>query len=304
MIKKLLFLLTLIVFVVTANSQTIAKWKIEDVVKSCSATNDTVYVVNFWATFCKPCIAEIPDFIRIVDKYKDQKVKLLLVSLDLPGFYPNKIEDFVKKNNYYTNIVWLDETNADHFCPAIDKKWSGAIPSTIIVNNKTGYKKFVEDQMSPELFEASIKEAVGGRVFNYMAPMNDAEITATVFSNEGDIQRNYLSFKSNDSAVYAVAGGKVNMIARVENMKVVIIEKDGLFFTYSNLGSTLVKQGDVIKTDQLIGYATRELDGDKPTVEFYLNDADKSITLTRENFIARKDKRLSDHSFDPVNEPK
>ena len=160
MIKRSLFLITLVCFVSVCNSQSIPKWKIEDVVKSFSKKNDTVYVVNFWATFCKPCIAEIPDFIKIVEKYKTQKVKLLLVSLDLPAFYPAKVAAFAKKNNYNTNIVWLNETNADHFCPMIDKKWSGAIPSTIIVNNKTGYRKFVEDQISPEDFEAALKAAV------------------------------------------------------------------------------------------------------------------------------------------------
>ena len=153
-------------FVILANSQkpsgrqSIAKWKIEDVVNSYSAKNDTVYVVNFWATFCKPCNEEIPDFIRIVEKYKSQKVKLLLVSLDLPSYVLVKLPAFIKKNNYKTNHVWLNETNADHFCPMIDKKWSGAIPSTIIVNNKTGYRKFVEDQVSPEDFEAALKAAV------------------------------------------------------------------------------------------------------------------------------------------------
>ena len=97
MIKRLLFLITLVYFVSVCNSQSIPKWKIEDVVKSFSKKNDTVYVVNFWATFCKPCIAEIPDFIKIVEKYKTQKVKLLLVSLDLPAFYPAKVAAFAKR---------------------------------------------------------------------------------------------------------------------------------------------------------------------------------------------------------------
>ena len=82
------------------------------------------------------------------------------MSLDLPTFYPARIAAFAKKNNYNTNIVWLNETNADIFCPMIDKKWSGAIPSTIIVNNKTGYRKFIEDQIKPADFEASIKAAI------------------------------------------------------------------------------------------------------------------------------------------------
>ena len=156
----MLFLLTLILFVGFAHSQSIRKWKIEDVVKSYTKNNDTVYVVNFWATFCKPCIAEIPDFIRIVKKYEKQKVKLLLVSLDLASYYPSRIAAFAKKNNYNVPIVWLDETNADHFCPMIDVKWSGSIPSTIVVNNKTGYRKFTEGEMGAADFETMIKEAI------------------------------------------------------------------------------------------------------------------------------------------------
>jgi thiol-disulfide isomerase/thioredoxin len=160
MIKRSLFLIVLASFAAVCNSQTIPKWKIEDVVSSYAAKNDTVYVVNFWATFCKPCIAEIPDFIRIVKKYEKQKVKLMLVSLDLPSYYPARVAAFAKKNNYTADIVWLNETNADHFCPMIDVKWSGSIPSTIIVNNKTGYHKFVEGEMNAEDFEAMIKAAL------------------------------------------------------------------------------------------------------------------------------------------------
>lgn len=292
-------------FVVVCNSQSIPKWKIEEVVKSFSNKSDTVYVVNFWATFCKPCIAEIPDFIKIVEKYKTQKVKLLLVSLDLPTFYPAKVAAFVKKNNYNTNVVWLNETNADHFCPAIDKKWSGAIPSTIIVNNKTGYKKFVEDQMSPETFEAALKEAIGGNAFyKYTAPMNDAEVNDNKVTYPDANKQNFVTFKAKDSAVYSVMGGRVDMIARIEDIKIAIIENNGIYYTYSNLGSTLVKKGDEIKTDQLIGYAALDLDGYKRTVELYVNNSEKSILLGKANFISRKDKKLLDHSIELYQEPK
>jgi thiol-disulfide isomerase/thioredoxin len=160
MIKKLLILSLFFSLGYSTEAQTIAKWKITDVVDFFNKKNDTVYVVNFWATFCKPCNAEIPDMIRIAKKYEGQKVKLLLVSLDLPSYYPARIRQFVKQRNYHTNLVWLNETNADIFCPMIDKKWSGAIPATIIVNNSTGYKKFVEDEMKGEEFEAIIKSAI------------------------------------------------------------------------------------------------------------------------------------------------
>ncbi len=292
-----------LVVVTATNSQTIGKWKIEDVLRSFSAKNDTVYVVNFWATFCKPCIAEIPDFIRIVDKYKSKKVKLLLVSLDLPSYYPAKIAAFAKRNNYKTNIVWLNETDADRFCPMIDEKWSGAIPATIIVNNKTGYRKFVEDQISPEAFEASLKTAMSGLVIKkYTAPMNDAEVVK-YSKSESLTENDFLIFKSKDSSVFAIAGGKVSMVARIDDIKVVIIQKDDLFYTYSNLGSTLVKKGDEVKPDQLIGYAAFDLDGYKPSTELYISNSEKNLVLAKANFMIRKVKRPSDHSID-VDEPK
>ena len=299
MIKRLLFLSTLLVFVVVANSQTIAKWKMDDVVKSFSANNDTVYVISFWATFCKPCNEEIPDFIRLTDKYKKQKVKLLLVRLDLPSYVPVRLPDFIKKHKYKTNHVWLNETDADRFCPMIDAKWSGAIPATIIVNNKTGYRKFFEDQISAKDFEASLKAAAGGTVMNkYLAPMNGA---VGIYDNPEDtahVKRDFVIFKSNDSAVYSIAGGKVSTIVKIDHMKVMIIEKDNLFYTYSNLGSTLLKKGDEVKADQLIGYAALDLDKQRPTLELYVSDAEKNIILTKENFIVRKDKKLTDHSID------
>lgn len=271
-----------------ANKLVIPKWKIEDVVRSFSARNDTVYIVNFWATFCKPCNEEIPDFIRIVDKYKDQKVKLMLVSLDLPSYLPERLPAFIKKNNYKTNHVWLNETNADKFCPMIDPKWSGAIPATIIVNNSNGYKKFFEDQVKPEEFEATIKEAIGGKtMIKYASPMNDADVKENMTSSTEAPMRQYLSFRSTDSTVYSITGGKVTMVAKIDQMKVVIVQQDELFYTYSNLGSSSLKKGDEVKPDQLVGYAARDIDGKQPTLELYISDAEKSIPIKRSDFIAR-----------------
>ncbi len=289
-------------FVLVSNSQTIAKWKMNDVVRSYSAKNDTTYVVNFWATFCKPCIEEIPDFLRIVEKYKSKKVKLLLVSIDLPSFYPARIAAFAKKNNYNTNIVWLNETDADVFCPMIDPKWSGAIPATIIINNKTGFKKFTEDQIGPEDFERYLNEAIGGHAMNkFISPMNDAVAFYDDPADTAHVKKEFVTFKSNDSSVYSIAGGKVSTVAKIDHMKVVIIEKDGLFYTYSNLGSILIKKGDEVKPNQLIGYAAFDLDKIKPTIELYISTGEEYRVLTRDDFIKRSDKRLTDHSIDSFN---
>ena len=160
--KKILLITVLFITAVSANSQNIATWKITDVEKYMAAKNDDILVINFWATFCKPCVAEIPSFIKTVNKYKRSNVKLLLVSLDLPSYYPAKIASFVKKHNFNTNIVWLNESNADYFCPKMDKTWSGSIPSTLMVNTKTGYRKFFEGEMTATEFETTLKEVIAG----------------------------------------------------------------------------------------------------------------------------------------------
>ena len=145
-------------------AQTIQKWKIEDVVNSFSQKTDSVYVVNFWATFCRPCLDEMPNLIAITDKYKAQKVKLLFVSLDLPSYYPDKIAAFAVKNNIHNEMVWLDEDDAGHFGPPIDKSWIGDMPATIFVNAKTGYKAFFQEELTPEKYEAELQKAITGTV--------------------------------------------------------------------------------------------------------------------------------------------
>jgi len=117
-------------------------------------------IVNFWATFCVPCIQEMPYFQEMARQYKSQNVSLLFVSLDLKEAYPTKVNAMAKKLQLTFPVVWLNETNADYFCPKIDTTWSGSMPSSLFVNNATGYHRFFEDQLSKEKLEGVIKEMV------------------------------------------------------------------------------------------------------------------------------------------------
>lgn len=137
-------------------AQPVKQWKIDDLLNY-TEQSDSVLVINFWATFCGPCIAELPYFHSITDKYKQQKVKLLLVSLDFKESYPKKIRDFAKKRKYKAEIVWLNEEKPDDFCPKVDSSWTGSMPATLFINKKTGYRKFVEAEMKPEDLELEIK---------------------------------------------------------------------------------------------------------------------------------------------------
>jgi thiol-disulfide isomerase/thioredoxin len=124
------------------------------------AHSDHPLIVNFWATFCVPCNKEIPYFQSTVARYKEQGVELILVSLDLPDYFPGKIGDFAKKQGYTAKILWLNETNADYFCPRVDPHWSGGIPSSLFVDNKTHYRRFFDRQLTEPQVDVEIKKMI------------------------------------------------------------------------------------------------------------------------------------------------
>ena len=157
--RILLIVLLASLSLLEGRSQTVKKVKIgeiEDLIRNA----DYPLVVSFWATWCRPCIHEIPYLQETVEKYSDRNVELVLVSLDFKESFPSVIESFVRKNGYKASFFWLNETNADQFCPKIDPKWDGSIPATLFVNNKTGYRKFYDRQLTPLQVEAEIKNQV------------------------------------------------------------------------------------------------------------------------------------------------
>jgi thiol-disulfide isomerase/thioredoxin len=157
--KKYFILVSVLLGGFICFSQEIKKIKITDLEKTIAASK-TPLVINFWATFCVPCIEEIPYFQKLVKKYEKDGIQLLLVSLDLKDDYP-KIRPFAIKRKLTAPIVWLNETDADYFCPKVDSAWSGAIPATIFINNKTGYRKFFEEKLSEIKLEKEIMAILG-----------------------------------------------------------------------------------------------------------------------------------------------
>jgi thiol-disulfide isomerase/thioredoxin len=94
--------------------------------------NDTTYVVNFWATWCKPCVEELPYFEQVTEMYRDQKVKVLLVSLDFKKQIETKLLPFIAKHKLQSDVVVLYDNDADTWIPKVSPDWSGAIPATVV----------------------------------------------------------------------------------------------------------------------------------------------------------------------------
>ncbi len=117
--------------------------------------NDTIYVVNFWATWCKPCIKELPAFEKLNAEYASKKVKVILVSLDFPDKLENQVIPFIEKQNIKSDVILLDDADSNSWIPKVSAEWSGAIPATII--NHNGKQKFYERSFTFEELENEVK---------------------------------------------------------------------------------------------------------------------------------------------------
>ncbi|MCR9183115.1 MAG: redoxin domain-containing protein [Flavobacteriaceae bacterium] len=116
--------------------------------------DEKTYVVNFWATWCKPCIKELPYFEELGDKYKDVGVEVILVSLDFPENIESHVLPFIERHNLKSKVVLLDDVDSNRWIPLVSEEWSGAIPATVIYN-KNGRKfyerTFTYDELVTEL---------------------------------------------------------------------------------------------------------------------------------------------------------
>ena len=93
--------------------------------------NDQIHVINFWATWCVPCVAELPYFEQLGQE--NPEIEVVLVSLDFPKKVKENLIPFILENNLQSEVILLDEPDANKWIPQIDSSWSGAIPATFII---------------------------------------------------------------------------------------------------------------------------------------------------------------------------
>lgn len=155
--KKVLLLLTFaILSLAPAMAQEVQVIKLADLDKLLKQPQEGVVVINFWATWCRPCIEELPYFDKAQQEYADKGVKMYFVSLDDVEILESRVKPFVKKKGLKSTVMLLDETDQNAFINRIDPQWSGAIPTTIFLSGK--HRKMIEGKMEPQELKALLNK--------------------------------------------------------------------------------------------------------------------------------------------------
>lgn len=135
-------------FSLASYSQNVKLLTVDQLQERIKNGKDSTYVVNFWATWCAPCIKELPHFERLNQEYKSEKLAVLLVSVDFKSKLNSGVIPFVKRKNMKSQVFLLNESNPQEYIDRIEPSWSGSIPATIFI--KGDKRKFAENEFTYE----------------------------------------------------------------------------------------------------------------------------------------------------------
>jgi thiol-disulfide isomerase/thioredoxin len=99
---------------------------------------DTTYVINFWATWCAPCVKELPYFEQLREGNEMKPFKMILVSLDFKSKLEG-VKSLIAKKGIESEVVLLADGRASEWIDLVDSTWSGAIPATLVIKNNKRY---------------------------------------------------------------------------------------------------------------------------------------------------------------------
>ena len=146
--RIIIILISLLIMVSFSSIRAVEIYNFKDLAPLLNKSNDTTYVIHFWATWCVPCLKELPEFNKFADKHSRRKIKIILVSLDFPQHIDSRLIPFIEKHNITSKVIVLDDPNQNYWINKVSPDWSGAIPATLVYNNK--YKNFYEKSLTYE----------------------------------------------------------------------------------------------------------------------------------------------------------
>ena len=126
------------------------------------AKNDTQHLrlINVWATWCGPCVEELPELITINRMYRKRRFEMITISLDGVGNKDQALRFLKEKHVSATNYIF-DSDDRDKLAEALDRKWPGPVPYTLLIapGGKVIYRK--HDTFDPMELKKAIVEHLG-----------------------------------------------------------------------------------------------------------------------------------------------
>jgi thiol-disulfide isomerase/thioredoxin len=104
----------------------------EGLISLTTQSNDTTYVINFWATWCSPCVKEIANFEKLHQDHSNEKLKVILVSLDFTNQVEKRVIPFLEEKGISAEVKIMTDTDYNAWIDRVDPSWTGAIPATLI----------------------------------------------------------------------------------------------------------------------------------------------------------------------------
>ncbi len=153
---KSLILIAMIFGSIQIKAQEAKVLKFPELYQLLNAKSEKIQVFNFWATWCGPCIKELPYF-EIARENMSDKIDVNLVSVDFVEEL-SKVNKFIARKNLKSNIYLIDDIDYNSWIDKVDTKWSGAIPATLILNTTTGERTFIEHELNEGELEEMINE--------------------------------------------------------------------------------------------------------------------------------------------------
>ncbi len=152
---SLLLLISFLLFSCQKEQEDIPSLSYQELKPILNKEDNKTYIINFWATWCAPCVKELPYFEKMNKEYADKNVEVILVSLDFPDKKEKKLLPFVDKNNIQSKVLLLDDPNEQFWIGDISDKWSGALPATLIFNKNK--REFYEKSFDYNELESAVK---------------------------------------------------------------------------------------------------------------------------------------------------
>ncbi len=124
-------------------------------IKTVLKPNGKPLLVNFWATWCVPCIEEFPDLVKIDAEYKG-KIDFITISLDDLAEINREVPKFLLDMKAEMPAYLLRTADENAVITSITKDWQGGLPFTILYNEKGEIAYFVQNRVKPDLLRAEI----------------------------------------------------------------------------------------------------------------------------------------------------